>query len=327
MGSRRPPAEVDEDEEPSADRRADEPDDLDSSARRLIDPATIPVRFSRLKAMSRSALAYLDACQDDSEDTLARRLGSGAHALLLGNPAVKWTERTKKGDKIAPRNGAAWVAFKAANAGAAVILTPKEWRAAERMADAVKSHRLARSLIEGAQLERAILWPHELGEGDGRACSSRLDIYRPGELVADFKTAREIQPGRFAHAVKWSHYHAQIAFYREAARRGLGDRAALDGWIIAVENTPPHDVVCYRLKPDALADGANLCDAWMQRVLACEADRVWPDTHPHRHSVRMTLGNALTAAGYFSTNTGRSYCLVSRVSSSAPRSSPPRGSP
>ena len=30
---------------------------------------------------------------------------------------------------------------------------------------------------------------------------------------------------------------------------------------------------------------------------AAEADRVWPDTHPHRHSVRMTLGNALTAAG------------------------------
>ncbi len=30
---------------------------------------------------------------------------------------------------------------------------------------------------------------------------------------------------------------------------------------------------------------------------AAEAERVWPDTHPHRHSVRMTLGNALTAAG------------------------------
>ena len=30
---------------------------------------------------------------------------------------------------------------------------------------------------------------------------------------------------------------------------------------------------------------------------AAEADRVWPDTYPHRHSVRATLGNALTAVG------------------------------
>jgi hypothetical protein len=249
-----------------------EPDDDQATPRPRVDPATVPIRFSRLKTISVSPAHYLEACQDDSEDTLARRLGSGAHALLLGKPAVKWTERTKKGDKIAPRNGAAWQAFKAANAGA-VILAPKEWRAAERMADAVTSHRLARSIVEGARHELAIRWRHEI---DDRDCSSQLDLYRPGELVADFKTAREIQPSRFARVVRWSYYHGQIAFYRQAARRGLGDVAKLEGWIIAVENAPPHDVVCYRLTPEALTDGEGLCDTWVRRVRACEADGVWP---------------------------------------------------
>lgn len=256
------------------------PVDLDAPAPRLIDPATIPIRFSRLRRMAASALHYLDACQANDTDTLSRRLGSGTHAMLLGNPVVKWTERTKAGDKIAPRSSksAAYVAFRAKHPGA-VILSPTEWRAAERMVNAVKSHRLARELLEGAKLEHEINWFHEQGANDirpGRACSSHLDIYRPGELVADFKTAREIQPRRFSRVAVWSYYHAQIAFYRQAARRGRGDLANLAGWIIGVESAAPHAVVCYRLKPELILDGEQLCDRWVRDVLACEDDRAWP---------------------------------------------------
>lgn len=256
------------------------PVDLDPPPPPWIDPATVRVRFSNLRQMARSGLHYAAACQGDGGETLSRRLGSGAHAMLLGTPVVKWLEPTKDGRKIAPRSSKskAWPAFKAKHPGA-VILTPAEWRAAERMVNAIKSHRLARELLEGASYELEINWSHELGANDnrpGRACSSHLDVYRRGALVADFKTARELDPDRFRKIAVWSQYHAQLAFYRQAAARGLGDVPDLAAWIIGVENAPPHDVICYELDAELLEDGAGLCDTWMRRLLACEDDRVWP---------------------------------------------------
>jgi hypothetical protein len=272
----------------------DGPVDLDPPPPPWVDPAKLPVRFSRLRNMARSGLHYAAACQGDGGDSLSRRLGSGAHAMLLGTRVVKWLEPTKDGKKIAPRSSKskAWPAFKARNAGA-VILTPSEWRAAERMVNAIKSHRLARELLEGASYEHEINWSHELGanpaserDRDGRACSSHLDVYRPGDLVADFKTARELDPDRFRKIAVWSQYHAQVAFYRQAAHRARGDRRDLAAWIIGVENTAPHDVICYELDAELLADGAGLCETWMRRLLACEADGVWPG----RSAAAITLG-------------------------------------
>lgn len=282
----RAPSLLRDDDDPE-ELEPDGPVDLDPPPPPWIDPATLPVRFSRLRNMARSGLHYAAACQGDGGETLSRRLGSGAHAMLLGNPVVKWLEPTKDGKKIAPRSSKskAWPAFRAKHPGA-VILSPSEWRAAERMVNAIKSHRLARELLEGASYEHEINWYHELGDGLGRRCSSHLDVYRPGALVADFKTARELDPDRFRKIAVWSQYHAQIAFYRQAAARGHDDNANLAAWIIGVENTPPHDVICYELDAELLADGAGLCETWMRRLLACEADGVWPG----RSAAAITLG-------------------------------------
>ena len=89
------------------------------------------------------------------------------------------------------------------------------------------------------------------------------------------RVPRDASPSQFQRVAIWSHYHAQIAFYRQAARRGAGDRAELEGWIIAVESKPPHAVVCYRLARDVLEAGERLCDRWVEEVLACESGRRW----------------------------------------------------
>lgn len=248
-----------------------EPPDISApNVRRLIDPRSLPVRFSRLRAMHRSALHYLDACQGDSGDTLARKLGRGAHALVLGQPVVVWSEKTATG-RARPRNGKDFDAFVTANPGAEV-LSSKEYAQARGMADAIRRHDRASEIIygPGTLLEHELLWDHPLG----RACSSHLDIYRPGVLVADLKCVRDASLDRFSRVAIWSHYHAQLAFYAAAAE-SVG-HPVRDAYIVAVENVAPYAVTVRPLTPRALEAGRIQCEIWMSQLLACEAAGEWP---------------------------------------------------
>ena len=117
----------------------------------VIDPRTIPVRFSRLRSMSQSALHYWQAVQDDRPDTIAMRFGRGVHALCLGTPVIRWTGKT--------RNGKAWDAFKALHADKEILNT-KEWDRAHGIFDAIRRHPIANDAIfsNGAILEETIEW-------------------------------------------------------------------------------------------------------------------------------------------------------------------------
>lgn len=231
-------------------------------ADRYVDPRTVPVRFSNLKHMAASALHYLDAVQTDRDDTIAMRFGRGTHALIFGQPVVKWDGKT--------RNGKVWDAFKATNAHAE-IMNVKEWAAAESIASALRNHSLAAPLLfdHGAVHEEQIAW-----EWLGRACTSRLDMHRPGVLV-DLKTTKCADPVRFERDAYWRGYHAQLAFYSLAYRHKYGESPAAS-YIVAVESKRPHAIVVMHVPPAALEVGEMQCRGWFERLLACEASNAWP---------------------------------------------------
>jgi hypothetical protein len=227
-----------------------------------IDPRDLPVRFSRLKAMSASPAHYYAACQraTNEEETLAMRLGSGVHALVLDQPVVLFPGR---------RAGEKWDQFQAANAGA-VILNQREWAEAFAMASSILRHKEAATLLlDGTTREELIEWSFL-----GRACSSRVDA-RSRYHLAELKTARTSKPGLFARDAIRMHYHGQCAFY-DAANVATGGEPFANVYVIAVEKTDPFPVTVYRLTERALERGRQTNRLWFEQLLACESANEWP---------------------------------------------------
>jgi hypothetical protein len=228
--------------------------------RRIVDPRTVPVRFSRLKRMSQSPLHYWQSCQFDDDDTLARRIGRGVHALLFGQPLVVWHAR---------RQGNAWKDFEAEHDGEE-ILNEKEHAHASAVANAIKSDPIAAPLLfDGMTLEKRLTW-----KLDGRDCSGIPDS-RGSRRVVDLKTARTTEPDRFVRASTWMSYHAQLAWYQDGIELAGLPRPE-ECYIVAVESVAPYAVTTLRLTERALDMGRRINRLWWEKLRGCEATNQWP---------------------------------------------------
>ena len=234
-----------------------------SAPTQRVDPRTIPVRFSRLKHMSRSALHYYDSCQSDRDDTLAMRLGRGAHAMTLGNPVTLYPGKT--------RNGKVWDKFKEDNADKEILIR-SEWNKSEGLAQAIRNHPIAAPLMlgEGTILEQQIEW-----EWMGRKCTSRPDSRRGSAIVTDLKTTQCAEPQKFARDAMWQGYHAQLAFYEMAIEHSTGNPVE-ESYVVAVESKRPYAITVLKLTDEAREMGRRLCRIWFERLLVCEQSNSWP---------------------------------------------------
>lgn len=228
-----------------------------------LDPRTVPVRFSTLKKLAQSPAHYRDALEPhDDGDSLALRLGSGVHALLLGGAeVVVWTGKV--------RTGKAWDEFQEIHAGK-IILNQRESDEARGIADAVFAHADAyRILTDGTKLEERIT-----AELDGRAIVGRPDAYGPCHVV-DLKTSRNSAPAKFLRDAQWRGYHAQLAWYGDLL--GLAGKARVtDHFIVAVETSRPYCVVVYQAAPHAIDLGRRQYRLWWEQLRACEDSDAWP---------------------------------------------------
>ncbi|TXH41047.1 MAG: hypothetical protein E6Q97_38585 [Desulfurellales bacterium] len=229
----------------------------------VVDPRTLAVRFSNLKHIAKSPLHYYDAVQTDRDDTLAMRLGRGAHAMVLGEPVIQYPGR---------RAGAAWEAFKAEHADKE-ILNAKEWHIASSVNAAIRRHPDAQRLLLGSEVvrEQQITW-----EWLGRRCTSRPDARAfNASFLCDLKTTQCADPEKFWRDAMWRGYHAQLAFYALAVRHATGVEPS-DLFVMAVESKRPYAVTVLRLDDSARIAGEKMCRLWMERLLACEASNAWP---------------------------------------------------
>jgi hypothetical protein len=227
-----------------------------------VDVRTLPVRFSRLKKFALSAAHYRAAClADEDDESLALRLGSGVHAILLGKPVVRYPAR---------RAGKAWEAFAAENAGK-VILNAKEWFEAQSMALAIGRNKEASTLLfDDTIIETPIDWSFAR-----RACQSTPDAYGKHHVV-ELKTCRTSNPVWFIRDALRLQYHAQLAYYCDAIenyRTWTPEKA----YIVAVEKTDPYPVTIFELTERALELGRRMNRLWFEQLLTCEAGDFWPE--------------------------------------------------
>lgn len=226
-------------------------------APKLIDPSTLPVRFSRLKAFSLSAAHYLLWSQDLTEETLALRMGSAVHAgLFLDRDVVCYDGR---------RQGKAWERFEAHHLERrAVVLNEKEYRLASGVIDSVRRHKRAMQLLfDGTVVEHRLDWT--VG---ARACRGTPDACTPRRNT-DLKSARCTEPRWFAREALKRHYHAQMSFYSDAIEAKHGRRPD-EEYLIAVENVAPFNVTVLRLPDETREVGAKLCHLWFAQLLNAE---------------------------------------------------------
>ncbi len=234
-----------------------------SNVRRIVDPRTVPLRFHHLKAMGQSAAHCFNSFQhDERKEGLPLRLGRGVHAMMFGQPVVKWEGKT--------RNGKVWDAFKADNAHAA-ILSASEHRTATGIVDALKNNEIAAGLLfaPDSKLEQPILW-----EQFGRARRSTPDARGVHHLI-DLKTTRCAEPGRFTRDAMFRAYHAQLADYRAAMESENGIKPT-DCYVIAVESCQPYSVTTLKLTERALDKGDRLLRLWFEQLRQCEEANAWP---------------------------------------------------
>lgn len=222
-----------------------------------------PVRFSALKRIAQSPAHYRYHLEHPPEPTPAMRIGTVAHAVVLGawRPYAIWSGGRRYGKE--------WDAFRAEHQGQD-IYSAEEWAEGERIAAAVAADPVAAPLIARARWrEQEVAF--RIGS---RRCGCRIDASGRG-LVVELKTCREASPTRFPYQALRMGYYAQVAWQVDALDRRRRRRIR-EAYIIAVEQKPPHVVQVYEVTPASLDYGRRTYALWFERLLNCEASGEWP---------------------------------------------------
>jgi hypothetical protein len=223
-----------------------------------------PLRNSHLKAMQRSPLHARHAILCDSEPTLAMRVGSGVHSLLLGGaPLALYPGKVRRGKE--------YDAFVAAQPDDAIIMNRADYDRSHRIADAVRRDPLAVDVLfrPGSLYEKTIYW-----EQNGRARRCTPDVRSASHLV-ELKSTRNAAPEKFRWDAIRMCYHAQLADYRNAMHASAGAFPD-DVYIVAVEQLAPFGVSVHRLTDRAIDMGDRMVRAWLEQFIACETAGTFP---------------------------------------------------
>ncbi len=243
-----------------------------------------PLRFSTLKKMAQSPAHCRYAMDHPSTPTPSMRLGTMAHAILLGkNMPVVYPGPVRRGKE--------YEAFKAQFPGEETIFLESEVSEARAIARSLMDHSEACKLLMGRR-EETLYW-----EASGRSCRTTPDTFNPREsLMVDLKTTVDASPNRFPWAALKLGYHAQMAWQQdaiEAAGIGKMERCI----IVAAENRPPYAVTTFQLTDRALDFGRRLYRGWLEQFLVCERSNEWPGYVPGLLDAPEDEAFALTIGG------------------------------
>lgn len=232
-----------------------------------VDYASIDaVNYSTLKHIAVSPKHYQHVLAHGTSRTVAKRRGTITHTAIFEPHRLPLDYVVFEGTK----RGKAWDAFREENQHAEIV-TVEDMELACAMRDAVRSDPAAGPLVEGGTREPSLVWTD--GE-TGLRCKGRVDLVHDDHTIVDLKTARSVRPWDFGRAVVTYGYHVQAAFYSDGYEAVT--HSAPTYKIIAVENTPPHDVIVYDVTDEVLGIGRDEYYRWLATVKRCQFVGEWP---------------------------------------------------
>lgn len=225
--------------------------------------ALAPLRIGDLAWIAKSPAHCKWHLDHPSKPTPAMRLGSLAHAILLGKAMpVVYPGKARRGKEFE--------AFKASYPEDEAIYLDSELEEARGIARGLMDHGEAFKLLLGRR-EETVLW-----EFNGRTCRGTPDSFNTQEsILTDLKTTVDAGPQRFPWQALRLAYHAKTAWYLDGLR--AAGVANLDrAFLVAVESKPPFSVATYELTERAIDFGRKLYRSWLEQFLVCERSGQWP---------------------------------------------------
>lgn len=227
---------------------------------------------SGAKSILRSPMHFRVERDRPSEPTAAMQFGTAVHDGIL-EPA-EFAARVVEAPEINRRTKDGrqeWADFKAANAGR-IVLDTEDFARARRCIDAVRSHRMARKLLEAAtDVELSLFWI----DGEfGVPCKARLDALPLGGIL-DVKTTTDASPEEFSRSIHAFGYHIQGGHYFSGCEHVLSRTPEFFA-LVAVESEEPHAVKCYDLEPVAIKFGQARMREALERYRDALAAGRWP---------------------------------------------------
>jgi len=243
---------------------------------------TTKIGSSMLKTALESPHLYRRRFVDDPPLTGKRSesmaLGSALHCLVLEPDKFPSLFVVKPEVDGRTREGRAANADFALNAIGKDLLSADQYEKAKRMANAVLAEPLVQELMDGAIVERGIVW-----EEGGLVLKCKPDIFVPGyadeeDLHLDIKSSSDPSPENWKSLSDFSpifkyRYDMQVAAHYTAGIEALTGRPCLSG-VIVVGSEEPHDVYIY-----PMTTYRECGEAWRQKALSiirhCRETGVW----------------------------------------------------
>lgn len=236
------------------------------------------VSQSMLAKLTLQTPAHLNAEtleEEEGEEDPVLRLGTLTHESLTDEHGFKRTFNERfaikpKGMKFSTTEGMAWKAE--ALAQRRLILTENDRDLLFNAVLNIRAHPFARRLFELGTGEISLFQKDTV---NGIMRKARIDYDPLGDVIVDFKTARDASRRGFYRAVRENLYHLQAAWYLILANLlGMEKKHFV---FIVIEKTPPlFPVACYALGAKFLRAGHTLATEAYGRYIECTKLGVWP---------------------------------------------------
>ena len=203
--------------------------------------------YSSLKSFIKSPAHFLSYKRRDFVESASMRLGTAVHSALL-----EPEEFEKIYDVTDLRKNTKAYKEMLSNNPKKIYLNNSDWRSIQEIKRRFEQNREATELLDLCSKRETEV----KADIQGVPFRGFVDAMSK-DVIIDLKTTQDASEEGFSRSVYNFSYHLQAAIYKELT-------GAKEFYIIAIENTAPHNICIYQLSQDALDSGYAMMSKGIQ---------------------------------------------------------------